>query len=100
MRVTLDGYGDIPVARTFRERWRGLRGSPPDAALLLRARSVHGFGMERPLLVVGLDDTMTVIGAKELAPRRVVTFLRGRWVLELPKGSRPPERGTRLSLHG
>jgi hypothetical protein len=94
--VHLEGVGVVEQAQGFWSRWRGLRGSPPGSSLLLRTRSVHGFGMDRPLLAVGLDSEWRVVGSTILRPNRVAVFRGARWVLELPADTPPPVPGTML----
>lgn len=91
----------VRVATGFLDRLTGLRRAPIGEALLIRARSVHGFGMRHPLLVVGIDPDMTVIGTKTLRPRRVVGFREAIYLLELPIGSNPPSAGSPIEIeHG
>jgi len=90
--------GPLVVARGWRQRWRGLRPRPGGRGLLLRARSVHGFGMREPLGVVSLGPGGQV--------RRVGALRRGRlfwdpgacWVMELPLSRPLPPRGAVLAV--
>ena len=100
MEVMVPGFGPVREARGFWGRWRGLRHSPDGAALLLRAGSVHGFGMDRPILVVGLDRRFTVVGVSKLVPNRIVRMRGARWIVELPETATPPPVGTRLTANG
>ncbi|HEX6947302.1 MAG TPA: hypothetical protein VF246_08120 [Acidimicrobiia bacterium] len=100
MFVVVPGFGPVPVASAFVERLRGLRRRPAGSALALRGGSVHGFGMDRELVVVGLDRDLTVIASRVLAPNRVVWIRGASWMVELPAGTKPPPPGTRLGLHG
>lgn len=89
--------GPVLVAHSFAERLIGLRGPNAGCGMLIRGRSVHGFGMKEPLLVVGLDRERRVVGFRILRPRRVV-FMRGaREIVELPIGPLPPPRGVVLT---
>ncbi|MEX0864529.1 MAG: hypothetical protein WD269_06600 [Acidimicrobiia bacterium] len=91
----------VRVATRFLDRLTGLSRAAIGDSLLIRARSVHGFGMRHPLLVVGIDSDMTVIGLKTLRPRRVVGFREAIYLLELPIGSNPPSAGSPIEIvHG
>ncbi|HLV90138.1 MAG: hypothetical protein J5I28_02815 [Acidimicrobiales bacterium] len=100
MEFLVPGFGAVHAVTGFWQRWRGLRGSPDGSALALPGGSVHGFGMDRDLVVVGLDGDLEVIGSKVLAPNRIVTIPGARWMIELPAGTIPPPAGTRLIVHG
>lgn len=99
MEVLVPGFGPVRVARGFWERWRGLRHTPEGSALVLKGASVHGFGMDRPIILVALDRDLTVIGARRLGPNRLVWVRGARWIVELPEGTTPPRVGTRLTAH-
>lgn len=98
--LTGDGWTAHGVlrARSFRERWRGVKSIPEDAGLLLQTRSVHGFGMHTPLRVVAVTPRMRVYAVRRLLPRRVMFFLRARFVLELPLEADAPLIGSRLEI--
>jgi hypothetical protein len=81
------------MARTFVDRLLGVRRAPAGAAVVIGARSVHGFGLRRPLEVVGLDARMRVVATATLRPNRVVVFRSARTIVELPSGQPVPERG-------
>ena len=90
--VWLPGDLRLAIATTRRARRRGLAGlrhmDADDALLLPRCRSVHTFGMRFAIDVVFLDgDWKTVDVACGVAPRRVVTCLRARAVLETAQGA-------------
>jgi hypothetical protein len=96
-----DWSHQVRVATGFLDRLIGLRRAPIGDSLLIRARSVHGFGMRNPLLVLGIDPDMNVIGTKTLRPRRVVGFREALYLLELPLGSNPPSAGSPIEIeHG
>lgn len=86
------------VALGFLGRWRGLRDQPLETCLLLRTRSVHGFGMDRDLLVVAIDAEMRILGSRVLHPNRLLWFADARYLLEMPLGLPVPEVGTLLSI--
>lgn len=90
--------GPVMSATSFFERWRGLRGAGPEATLLLRANSVHGVGMDRPFLAVGLSAEFRVIATRMIAPGRFARFPNCRWVLEIPANAEPPRSGQVLEL--
>lgn len=101
-RITFHGddwcSGPVEVASTFRKRWRGLRPLPRGRSLLLPGRSVHGWGMARPLWVVGLDREFEVLAIRLMDPRRMVTAPGAAWMLEMPVTAAPPRMSSRLSI--
>lgn len=94
-----DGWESGPVLMThsFVERFIGLRASDGDHGMLIRGRSVHGFGMREPLLAIGLDGGRRVVGFRVLFPHRVVWIRRAKEILELPVGRQPPPVGAVLT---
>ena len=87
----------VLIARTFRERRKGLTRAPAGQGMLIAGRSVHGLGMKEPLLTIGLDRERRVVGVRILRPRHLV-FVRGaRHMLELPIGTVPPPEGVVLT---
>lgn len=82
----------VRTARTFRERLRGLLGTPGlaegEGLWLDPCGSVHSFGMGYPIDVLFLDPAGEVVGlVSSLAPNRVVRGIPGAaGVLELPAG--------------
>ncbi len=88
---------EVPTSR--RERARGLRGRWPGPMLFERARSVHTFGMREAILVAFLDRHHRVIRVETVPPRRVVSCLRARHVLETEAGT-DLRRGDRLTATG
>ena len=87
---------EVNLAVSFADRLLGLRRVDPDSALLLRTRSVHGFGMTRPFLAIGMDGKGRVVGSTVVKPWRMVWFRRCRWVLEMPEWHSPPAVGETL----
>src|ERR687897_2312773 len=68
------------VAESGRDRRTGLRGArglSQDAAFLFpSATSVHTLGMRFAILVVRLDDALTVVDVRRVLPRRFVPPMR------------------------
>jgi hypothetical protein len=64
--------------------------------MLLRTRSVHGWGMAHALLAVALDGDGRVVGTSVLPPRGLVVFARAHWILELPPDVGAPAPGVAL----
>lgn len=86
--IRLGGDGErahCHLAATPAQRWRGIGAVPPGVGVLLAGRSVHGFGLDRPLRVVGLDPRGTVVAVRRLNPRRIVFVARAVYLLELPE---------------
>jgi hypothetical protein len=92
--------GDVLVARSFRDRWWGLRRRADHTSLLLPGVSVHGFGMNRPLTVVALDHSWRVITVRRLSRRGLVVVRDAAWMLEQPLHHPVPEPGQYLSRVG
>jgi uncharacterized membrane protein (UPF0127 family) len=94
----------IEVARTRRERSRGLLGrdAVEGALLLCRARQVHTFGMRFPIDVAHVDAELQVVHLCTMVPNRLgAPVWRSRGVIEAPAGafaSWGVEVGDRLEL--
>ena len=97
-----DGWSSpiVHVANTFRQRFTGLRPYSSGQGILIPGRSVHGFGMKEPLLIVGLDDESRVVDLRVLFPGRLAVFRGARHVLELPIDREAPRRGAVLTWVG
>jgi len=87
-------YIDVAVPTKFVERWRGMRAA--SGAMLLDTSSVHGFGMDRDLLVVGIDADDDVIAVRILRRGRPVRIRGARRILELELSSPVPCVGDRV----
>lgn len=89
------------LARSFLDRWRGVKRVVGPFPLLLPTRSVHGVGLDAPILVVPIDAGLKVGDIRILQPGRFLTFPGARYVLEMPLASKPPPLGSTLELrHG
>jgi hypothetical protein len=84
--------GPLAVARSRSQRFRGLRPRAYGMGLVLKARSVHGLGMQEALGVVSLSASGTVRRRRVLLPGRVFWDPGGVWMLEVPseRGLPPP----------
>jgi uncharacterized membrane protein (UPF0127 family) len=87
----LDGGLTVHVARSYRERRRGLAKMAPlpdDHALhILKCNSVHTFGMRFALDLVWLARDGRVLRVdRDVAPRRMTWCLRARSVVETCAG--------------
>ncbi len=90
--------GPVLVARSFMERWQGLRTHPAGRAMVLRTRSVTTMGMQRPIVWMALDRSKTIIGAGVARPGRIV-FIRGaEHIVEFAVGRDLPPVGTSVSI--
>ncbi len=92
--------GPVAAATTFRRRLRGLRPAPDGHGLLLRARSIHTWGMRVPIWAAALDSDGVAIRVALLEPGRLLIVPKATWILELPIECHPPEPGTRLTHLG
>ena len=90
-------FEPVRVAASVRERRRGLRPRSAGRGLLVRTRSVHGFGMEEALPLVFVSNEGRVIGSS-LLPRNRVMRCRAPWTMELPPGTPLPADGTLLRV--
>jgi uncharacterized membrane protein (UPF0127 family) len=91
----------IRLAVTTRARLRGLLGRRPGPTALLLApcRSVHTFGLRRPIDVVFLDADLTVVRVvQRLRPNRVASARGAVAALELMPGAATLRPGERLVL--
>ena len=91
----------VRLAATPLARLRGLIGRPPSPTplLLVPARSVHTFGLRRPIDVVFLDADLVVVRVvRSLGPRRVAGARGAVAALELVAGAATVEPGDRLAL--
>jgi uncharacterized protein len=89
--LTLDGGLTLLVARTFRERRRGLAKMTPlpagYALRILKCNSVHTFGMRFALDLVWLGRDGRLIRVDHgVAPRRMKLCVRARSVVEAAAG--------------
>lgn len=86
------------IADTLWCRWKGLRPESNGMGLILRGRSVHGWGMREPLGVLALDANGVVVGRATLRPRRFLRLPGGVWMVELPSCWPLPVVGTEITL--
>jgi hypothetical protein len=92
---------DVGRARTFRDRWAGLKRTGRHRALLIPTRSVHGFGLRSPVLAVGISTSMTVTSVRLLGRGRILYFPGARFVVELPHDAEAPRVGSVVEIrHG
>lgn len=99
VRLISEGWiSEAARAVTFIERFRGLRGEPDGARLLLETSSVHTLGMKRSISVVMIDRDLKVIRAQALMPNRVIFERSARFILEVPRGSQLPAVGSRVEI--
>jgi hypothetical protein len=99
VEFTTDGWtsGPVLVAGSFLERWRGLR-RIRCVGLIVPGCSVHGFGIDRPLSVVGVGRHGTVVGVRRLRPGGVVWIRGARRMIELEAGRPLPPDGAFVGL--
>jgi uncharacterized membrane protein (UPF0127 family) len=91
----------VRLAATPSARLRGLIGRPPSPTplLVVPARSVHTFGLRRPIDVIFLDADLRVVkGVRHLRPARVAGARGAVAALELVAGAAALEPGDRLEL--
>jgi uncharacterized membrane protein (UPF0127 family) len=88
-------FEPVLVAESFVARRRGLRPRSAGRGMLIRARSVHGFGMDEPLGIVFIAREGLVVGSGTLLPGRILRC-PSRWTLELPPTASRPAVGAML----
>ena len=81
----------------FWERWRGVKTGTE--RVLMQTSSVHGRGLDRSVLVVGLDSAGLVICSRALPPGGFLRVSGAAWMLELPDDHPRPVSGARLDLY-
>ncbi|HEY4378665.1 MAG TPA: DUF192 domain-containing protein [Acidimicrobiales bacterium] len=85
-----EAVGPLEVARTHRERGRGLLGRDgiEGALLIERTRAVHTFGMRFAIDVAYCDADLRIVRVVTLAPHRLGPWARrARCVVEAEAGS-------------
>lgn len=106
---TADGeelFADLKVARTFREKTRGLLGrsgmAAGEALLIPRCRCVHTFFMRFDIGLIFVDEKNVVVSVREdVAPWRIAWERRAAAVIECAAESpalRRVKAGDRLQL--
>ncbi len=101
VRLRTEGWVSPPmlVATTSSERRNGLRPAPGPFGVVLRCRSIHGFGMKVPLDVVALDGRGFILRSFVLQPRSIVHVPGAVWIAEMARSGRElPEPGTQLAV--
>jgi len=66
--------------------------------VLLRAGSVHTFGMPQALMVMSLDGSGRIRRIGAVPPGKVVSDHGAVWIAEMPPGRRPPDAGRVLRV--
>lgn len=90
--------GPLVLADSFWLRLRGLVAHRRTLGLLIAANSVHGWGMTRRVLVVGLDRDLRVKRISTLPPFGLVVARGCAYAMELPAGKSPPALGVVLAI--
>ena len=92
VRLVAPGWLSPPLrlACTRSERWRGLAPCPGPFGILMRTRSIHGFGLRSSIEFVAFDATGVVTRSGRLRPGRVAYCRGASWIAELPAGSPRP----------
>ncbi len=90
--------GPVDHGTGCRLRWKGLRGADHDHGLLLRTRSIHGFGLRGSLWAIALGPDLLVRSVGLLQRRGLVVDPAASWFLEIPCSWEPPVPGWRLMV--
>lgn len=100
VRLSAEQWPEVVAscADTFQDRLLGIKARDSEGAVLIPTRSVHSFGLSKPLRLVGLDRGMRVIDARRLRPNRVAYIRGASFILELAEGTMTPRPGTRLEV--
>ncbi len=93
------GWAASPVAFAVRpiDRWLGVRAG--HEMVLLRTGRVHGRGLRKPLRLVGLDETGTVVMTRILEPGTFAKLSSCSWVLETSPLLSPPAIGSVVAIY-
>jgi hypothetical protein len=86
------------LLRSRLDRLWGLSPCPGPFGVLLKARSVHGFGLRSMVGFVALDERGVVIRVGVLRPRRVVVCRNAAWFAEFPCDGGWPSLGSEALL--
>lgn len=102
LRVSYDGWSLQPVfrARSFFERWRGLRGLGEGASMIIETSSVHAVGMRESFRAIGLSEDLVVAEIRLVRPWQAVRFPGCRYVMEMPIEEEAPRVGSRVEVEG
>ena len=100
VQFTCDGWQSPPLIllRSHPDRWRGLAPCPGPFGVLMRGRSVHGFGLRSPVGFAALDAAGFVSRVGVLYPRRVVICRKATWLAEFPCDLGRPRPGSEALL--
>lgn len=100
LRLVATGWQSPPLrlVRSRPERLRGLAPIPGPVGILMRTRSVHGFGLRLEVEFVALDSVGVVVRAGTLRPRRIAHCRGAAWIAELPAGTALPLVGTAVAV--
>ena len=91
--------GPLTLARTGLRRRHGLMPAPGPVGLLLRTRSIHGWGLVERLHWIGLEAPGRVIATGVLRPRQVVLAPKPTcWIAEVPDMAPQPPIGEVLRV--
>ncbi len=92
VRLVASGWVSSPLrlACTRAERRRGLAPCPGPFGILMRTRSIHGFGLQSAVEFVAFDAVGAVTHSGVLRPRRLAYCRGASWIAELPAGSPRP----------
>lgn len=92
VRLVASGWVSSPLrlACTRAERRRGLAPCPGPFGILMRTRSIHGFGLRSAVEFVAFDAIGVVTHSGILRPGRLVYCRGASWIAELPAGSPLP----------
>jgi hypothetical protein len=91
--------GPLLIARTARQRRRGVRPAVGPFGAMLATRSIHGWGLGAPLRWLGLDRSGTVVAVGVLHPRRLIQAPQPvRWIVETPEWITPAPIGERARV--
>lgn len=97
---TASWTASVSLAESFFERFAGIRHKHVSQGVMLPGTMFHTMGLSGPLEMLAIDRGGRVIETRTVQRNRFVTFRGAAHVVELPGGSRMPQEGEMVEMHG
>jgi hypothetical protein len=85
----------VSVLTTPFERYSGI-GRDPGSPVMMLTSSIHTFTVSRPISIIVVDLTGSVLQSRVMAPIRILWFGRTRWVVEAEAEVPLPSPGSQI----